>query len=1639
MSINPIAASAAIEESYKNYLATTFRFGDVNLQQQFIEQLSKPERLLKGPILEATPYFKSGNTIESLIEENVLSEGFRNLRTSALPLDRSLYKHQESAIRKVIEKQRNIVVSTGTGSGKTETFMIPIINHLMREWERGELQPGVRALLLYPMNALANDQMVRLRSLLKNFPDITFGRYTGETEKEYRNAVDQYRNMFHSDPLPNELICRQQMWDNPPHILITNYAMLEYLLLRPDDSVFFDGRYSGNWCFIVIDEVHTYSGSKGIEMAMLLRRLKDRVIKDPSKRLQCIATSATLGKGKEDYAQIVNFASQMFGEPFEWIENDSRRQDVIEGERMPLTQAVISWGHPDERMYQQWLDVIDNDSTPQDIVNRLASIALDSQVPEVVVNHAIKEAEEHDWRRFIYSVLKADARLINLQKELQEGPKLLTSIAEKIVGNSAKAMETLVCLVELASRAKEDDSSLPLLPARYHVFARAIEGAYLGMMPDMKLYLERHEFKNIEGTDYAIFEIATCNQCASLYLVGKSLEENGVTYLRQSSQEIEAMEYYLMKQEDFVPCEADEDDEINFPEISQKKQDLSPYILCGKCGAIEKQGFMGKICHCKDSKYFTVYKVPTSSGGRIYVCPACGRRSPRGVVRRFLTGNDATASVLSTALYQQINPQKVTEPAEDRASGERDEWNLGAYEMQEKSSHEGTRKLLIFSDSRQDAAFFAPYLNHTYNQILRRSLIIKTLKDYKGQIIENKWRIQNLADALYKTADEAGIFEQSSIQDNKNEVYKWLFYEFLGLNKRNSLEALGLIHFSLVKPKYWRAPPPLLRSPWNMTEEEVWTLFQVLLDTFRNKGAVLFPEWISPRDEFFQPRNREFYFRGNQTCSKRGILSWNTDRLNGRLDYIIRVAKNLNPTITKEECIELLKTIWDRCLLLGSPNSVWGDHFHAKNLTGEGVVYQIGNHVWEIASPLVHDDIQWYICDTCNTITPYNIRGTCVSYQCTGKLHSCDPLDVFEDNHYYRLYMETKPIKMYAEEHTAQLTSQSAAELQTKFVNGEVNILSCSTTFELGIDVGELEAVFMRNMPPSAANYIQRAGRAGRRADSAAFVLTFAQRKSHDITHYHEPWRMVAGEIRAPYITLDNEKIILRHIFATALSKFWAENNDYFGNVESFFFHAGRPGPEKLKQYLKSKPPALYKSLKRIVPRHMHDLLEDWKWVDLLLGEDGVMVRAYEELKRDVEEIEAAREEAYKQYRDGGHLIRLLNTIKTRPLLSFMSSRSIIPKYGFPVDVVPLQIDHHGEEAKRLQLERDLKIALSEYAPSSQIVAAGKLWTSRYIKRVPTKAWERYRYVICANCRSYHRTRAELLKKNDNPFPRCPACGHRIAKADGDFIIPSFGFIASTDAPGRPGEQRPEKTYTTRVYYSGEANESLHTELELGNVLLTATAASHGKLAVINTGGQKRFKICYSCGYALLGDEKTKSSHKTNWGRECRGKLQSGLSLGHEFETDILKLYFDGYGDSREGFWLSLLYALLEGASEALQIERQDLDGCLYPIAGNPERPALILFDNVPGGAGHVKRMANKTILKEVLYTTLERLKRCECGGEDGNASCYGCLRHYYNEFCHDVLNRGMVIDFLSKILPLDTLQISLNLKGTDVANYNLL
>jgi len=1628
MPLDPIQTTQVITESYLNYLSTTFCLRDAELQRQFDEALRTPDKFVKGPILEATPPFETGSTIEALIQEGVLSPRFRALRSEKKggPLyDKKchLYQHQEEAIRKAVLHNRNIVVATGTGSGKTEAFLVPILDHLFREETSGGLKPGVRALLLYPMNALANDQMARMRDLLKNYPRITFGRYTGETERREREAVEKYRKMFQRDPYPNELVSREQMWKAPPHILLTNYAMLEYLLLRPDDHVFFDGEYARHWRFLVIDEAHTYTGAKGIEMAMLLRRLKDRVVEGEAGRLQCMITSATLGRGEEDFPEVKTFARQLFGERVEWVKDDPSRQDVIKATRKRMIALSQNQWKPDPTLYTRWQEIV-RESSGRECVSALIDDGRDAGISEEMLRAAVR-APGDNCPLFLYEILRGDERIAALCRTLEAEPRYLGDVAVELFGDTPHARERLVALVDLAARARPAGDDQPLIPARYHLFVRAIEGAYLALRPERRLYLERCEQVDVAGQQYAVFETAACRQCGATYLVGEEQEVDGKVVLKQPGKQYfehaGKLRFYLLLDEKTDKVPDNEDEAVSYGEDVELGD---TYKLCAACGAIDKDTLLSPLCDCDASNYLNVIRVP-SKEGKVHKCPACGRQSPANLVWRFLTGKDATASVLATALYRQIPPRRKEpgEIGEDQMTAE-DAWSSTAVSQLaaalETGSNGGGRQLLAFSDSRQDAAFFAPYLSRTYSQILRRRLILRTIEEHRESVIEDRWRVQDLINPLQRAADRLGLFSGKSIQERKGEAWKWVLYELLAIDRRNSLEGLGCLGFSLVKPDGWRAPGKLM--DWGLSEDEVWILFQILLDSFRTKGAILFPDHVSPEDEFFYPRNREYYFRGNSSNSQRHISSWSPSRksvLNTRLDFLLRLMQQgLGMEMSIETCNEVLRQIWSSSLELHNTTSCWHDLFSVIPLPGEGVVYRMKPNFWELRLGTIDPEIKWYYCDTCNNLTLLNLKGVCPTYRCDGQLRQCDPAEVFKDNHYRRLYTEIEPIKLVAKEHTAQLTSDAAAELQTQFVRGEVNVLSCSTTFELGVDVGQLESVFMRNVPPSAANYVQRAGRAGRRTSSTAFALTFAQRRSHDLTHFNDPKRMVSGEITAPHFKIANEKVVRRHVYATALAAFWKEYPETFGQVQSFFFRDGRNGPDLFADYLAGRPEALRTSLQRVVPEELRRRmqLDDWGWTGGLFNEEeGVLLRASKQVTGDVRKLEEARMQLFQANRPGVDYIRhVINTIKKAYLLGSLARQNVIPKYGFPVDVVSLQILHHADEAKRLELDRDLRIALSEYAPSGQVVAGGKLWTSRYLKRLPDRGWRKYRYAICDHCQCYQSVPAET----GQTLEFCKACKRPLeGRNQGTFIVPQFGFIASVKPPAKPGEARPERTYTTRTYYSGESKESDRIALPLGQATLVAIPASEGELAVINHAGYQGFQVCHKCGYTLLGNEQGQSPHKTSWGTDCYGKLTPRLFLGHEFKTDILQLRFKGYTNAERGFWLSLLYALLEGASEALDIDRRDLDGCLYPYAGDPSMPALVLFDEVPGGAGHVRRIArdNDTLIK-VLKVALEKLEGCKCGGEKGNASCYGCLRNYRNQFCHDELNRGIVIAFLKKL-----------------------
>lgn len=1654
--LHPLQTTALIRNSYLRYLKTIYPFQERDLRDQFWRALETPDLLVKGPLLEASPPFKNGRSIRELIEVGVLHPAFRTLCSDALPLERPLYLHQEQGVDKVVRGGRNVIIATGTGSGKTEAFLIPILDHLLREEEAGTLdQPGVRALLLYPMNALANDQLKRLRKLLRDFPAITFGRYTGETRETEGEAEQAFRDQFPHEPwLDNELISRERMRVEPPHILLTNYAMLEYLLLRPRDCEFFDGEAGQHWRFIVLDEAHVYAGASGIEIAMLLRRLKDRVVRSEPGRLRCVATSATLGRGQEDFPAVTRFAAAIFGERFEWVNDDPQQQDVVAATRLPMAAMGAPWGESTPELYAALQQAL----SPGGAIDTLARVTAQHGVPAVIVEDARQSAVQVQGQeavnRFLYFLLRGDERLRMLQDRLAEEPHFLRDLAPDLFSGREDANERLINLVNLAVRARPDRDSLSLLPARYHVFARALEGAFVCLNESAhedaedsppRLFLTRHEECPHCGSQ--VVELATCVRCGAPYVVGRlvhSRDGDRRWYLRhltgQPDDTYGEKAYFLLADQ---TAGLDEDEAVATGQDLETiaEDECEPYTFCLGCGAIVPGIGTDTKCDCEASiPKLTLRRVDLQDKPELRRCVSCGARSNTGVIYRFLTGKDAPVSVLATSLYQAL-------PASDE-------------EEMEELPGQG-RKLLAFSDSRQDAAFFAPYLERTYQKILRRRLILKTLlEDSTGR--EGRLRLQDLVGRLQRQAEEAGLFTQHQSYDERQQIMAtWLMQDLIAWDRRISLEGLGLLKFRLVRPERWRPPQPLLEPPWNLTPDEVWQLLAVLLDTLRRQGAVTFPDNVDVRDEAFAPRNRELFMREDRADSKKGIFSWVPTRGNNRrLDILTRLlarTTDLSKGERQTVAAEALKGIWQH---LTDSRSVWGDHLPSENQPRVGVIHRLSHHFWEVV-PLVEtveyqtEDLMSgesvYRCNRCRSVAHINVRGICPAYRCDGTLEPIDAAaPAWIQNHYRHLYQTLEAIPISAEEHTAQWTGPAAAAIQEKFVRGELNALSCSTTFELGVDVGELQAVLMRNVPPTTANYVQRAGRAGRRTDSAAFALTYAQRRSHDLTHYAHPERIVAGRIRPPAVVITNEKIVRRHTHSVLFAAFfrWAvqEHGRRFRNVGAFFAsdEPGPTGPELLKEYVESRPPEVQQALHRIVPEELqHELgIADWGWLLNLWSEqgDGILDRAVQEVTSDLDLLRQLEEEAVKErnYRQGEHFQRVTRTVRSRHLLGFLGSRNVLPKYGFPTDIVELRTNHLPVDvARRIELQRDLRIAISEYAPGGEVVAAKHIWVSGGINKPPNRDWQIYHYAVCPECGRFHRS----LTRIEGP---CTVCGGNLfgwPKRYGTFIIPEFGFIVA-DSPRPSGETRPQRLYSSRVYFAeyampkeegspfdsaqGKPSEPPFEEvsnLSSARVQVWQRYSRYGKLALVNSGPLNRgFRVCETCGFAEPAPaqptgrrRRTARAHRNPRNSrkgDCRGRL-STYHLGHEFITDVLELRFEGLLASTANYelWLSVLYALLEGASETLGIRRDDLDGTLYRYSAGIA-PALVLYDNVPGGAGHVRRIADE--LGDVFQVSWERVDVCECGEE---TSCYECLRNFRNQPFHDQLTRGLARDFLHSLL----------------------
>ena len=1581
MSLNPLVASENIIEKYLRYIETTFYIDDKDYMKQFKSYLEKKEFFAKGPYLDFSDSFEFGKNINQLIDEDILSNEFKALyRDNPNLLTRSLYKHQELSIRKIREG-RNLVVTTGTGSGKTESFLLPVINYLMEQKVEGSLNDGVRALIIYPMNALANDQMKRMRELLANYSDITFGSYTGETEKEDKNALSKYMSLNSGQkPLINERISRNQIKERPPHILITNYAMLEYLLLRPADNVVFHGDYSNEWKFIVLDEAHTYTGATGIEVSMLLRRLKNTLA--TRENIRFVLTSATLGDEK-DNKEICDFASRLCtGVTFD-------EKSIVRAFRFSKFNSSEAKDYRSD-IYTSINQLIDRGASINEIRTLLQTI--DSSFVSAAVS----------VQELLYDFMIQDRFYYRMREVLSNEPVTIKKISEEMKVNDID----VVAFVSIARKAEK--KNIMLLDARYHMFIRALEGAYVVLGANKELSITPRDKAYIGGKEFKSYKIAVCQYCGHVYLEAK-IEDS---YLVQKK------EYENKGINDFYML-VDRVDNQNFvdEESIEDEDEENIFNLCGRCGKIEKSNIVnGSMCDCGQEHIVKVVElVPKNKV--LNKCAACGLINTQGtVLRGFYLGQEAAASVIGSSLYEEIPAQSV-EVSE--AIHEIDDDFFGenrSLSVKEVSTNRVEKQLLVFSDSRQEAAYFASYFDFTYNNILRRRLFIEALKEIGEYASPDGIEINAAAKKL------AGLFERHQIveaDESLKEAWKTILYE-ISSNDRNSLESIGLILFD-----YQAEALPQLGAYKGI---DAITIQKVLANSFKRDCIFDFPlakDMLKADKEYYIYKGIESTmskFLSKEEKKKSYRKSWiSSNNANVRFDYIKKTLKEDD----KYKVNEYLEKIWDGVFIpIGGLVAKAPDQY----------VMDISR--FKIKTSFSHE-IRWYICNKCGKLTTNNIGDACPANRCDGLLAECNFEIDFANNHYRKQYLELDIFPMKVKEHTAQLSPDTAKRYQEMFVKKDINVLSCSTTFEMGVDVGELETVFMKNMPPTPANYAQRAGRAGRRKDSVAYSLTFCRLSSHDLTYFNAPVKMIKGKIYPPKFKTENEKIVKRHMNAAIIASYWRDYSAAYKDVGTFFDGGNY---EFLLRYIKELPKTVQEYIYEFVPVELKGKVSNW--LEELISEDGILAKVYSQYTVELEELSKLRKEAIEKAAQGdsvGDYIKKIDDytekIKNENILAFLSKKNIIPKYGFPVDTVELvtsfdknAVSNSFGKSSKLRLQRDLMIAISEYAPGSEIIADGDIYKSQFVKRPSgqNKVWYLYDFGVCPNKQCGHLNIKRHISEDENGFiGKCEICGEVVYK-NNTFIIPEYGFIISPQI-NKSTTKKPERTYRGEIYYVGDKKETVENEnkeLKVNNHIIKIKSTSNDELVVINTSN---FFVCDTCGYAKV-DEKHKEEnfiidkeyHNNPYGKSCINKKLYRRTLGHKFKTDVAYLSLSCYLKKEKA--LSIVYALLEGVSQYLGIERNDISGTLHynKLDNGVWETNFILFDTVPGGAGHVRRIgeADENQLKNMFNKSLDIVKQCHCGEDsNGDSACYSCLCNYYNQKHHDIIKRRYAVEFFEDIL----------------------
>ena len=1711
MQFTPSEAVGHLKESIASYIESQYRISHPLVFGERAALLRERGVIAQDPFIEATPAFAQARLLRKLEEEHpsIVAPGLSSLVQHGVPVDRfPLYTHQEEALLSSFGEAPNLLVATGTGSGKTEAFVLPILARILREasgwaaprgaaaggfynpddqvWEHSRRhesrEAGVRAIVLYPMNALVNDQMSRLRRVLalNGSPEwqrrnldgnlVHFGMYTSLTpptrgpeqsakrrqfseylqhlEEEWKSLSEELRSTGNWSTVGGpEMLCRWDMQAAPPDILVTNYSMLEYMLVRPIESPIFDATRA--WLeggddraiTLVLDEAHTYTGAKGTEVAHLVRRLKDRLGLAPgSNRFRAIATSASIPNVQGAQSDLVRFMSDLFGEPqhsFSLIHagvQDEEPTTRVGGSASPeaFAQFHDGFSHDDP-----WPSI---QTLAQSLGNEPTEEGQDSQV---ALHGLLADNEDLRWVRA--RTARNATRLSILAQECW--PDAAPEIRERATAGLLAAGSY--------ARAVPLPDTPPILSMRMHAFLRGLPGLWACLNPKCPEVPEEFRGERPVGRIYTdprpwcsqrcgcrVLEVFSCRKCGLLFAGG--IPDSGGGGLWPWSDDFSGEPRDLGDYRIFGVEQPHDGHQIQFRSTKSTLQ----------CSPQDR--------HARPTfgvEPATDWQDGTQVSPFPGQCPRCQNyRSPQGereIVEPLRTRGPRSISVVMEDTLR-------VQPGADAQQGA------------------GRRKALVFSDSRQDAAQLAGDVKRDHQLDVFRQLLYQVLHQCpdcrgKGVVVDEApyqiGRETEVVDLPCDTCGETGrnprprnilykelrrevietqvalgidptdgqmpdAFER--LGDNDSSVHEEAQVAFdLAVRREISqedfgLEPLGLAMWSIPLPEQTGSLEPL-------SETETQMLLRTVARILATENILLPPEplkpWEWPFDDRLRPYDRQSIIPGYKRHENYIPYNLQPRRKLGR--YVKAIARALEAGDRIEDSEQWLKDLhwplWEA--LRGFQILV-----PAGRRVNDQVPHGIRVDRFELAA--VGDDV--YRCTACRYVMGDALLGVC--YRCGQDAEQVSAESV--QNYFRRTakfaepgsgYPDPFPIRTAA--HTAVVGRREARNIERWFQDlfresecredRRVDILSVTTTMEMGIDIGSLLSVGLRNVAPTVANYQQRAGRAGRRGSAVATVVTYARDRNHDQYYFDRPKEIVSEPPRVPVLHLDNEVIAQRHIRSQVLGEFFLQTGASGASVGLFgawgttgHFHDS-DGRTRLARHIDA---------------HRQELLGRAG----MIFEDSLAHRADEWLSALPEEV--------------GRLCE-----KGEPaddLLESLLRSGLLPKYAFPVDVVRLSIPEDDDQEDQYEsqdfysgIPRDLQIALTEYAPGAEILhwrfpdayvyrSAGVFDPSaRRPDYAPTE-W----LSECRRCRAVNLSMAAA-----ESAAQCPECGsHEM------HVMPYLeprGFTVDAARPNGGREPyrsggRERAGYAPPAQLLVGANAITRGENHPTFAPRLYSAVHVGDLFMRNMGPDRRqpgFVLCHVCGRHL--DEESSGPHTypadvpphrgrrqgPRAGSPCpnRDQFDNRVVLGHRFRSEVILLAVDLPASldapfiepSGRAVWYSFGTLVAEAAARHLQVDPDEVQ-----IGVRPTRDALgrvqgevFIYDNVPAGAGYARTV--RSSLREILELAQEMGRECrnpECGD-----ACYRCLLGYRNQQIHNLLDRGLAMSVIDFVLSGDEPDIS--------------